>query len=178
MIIPVPHYSQFLDVTLEEWKARSCGVACLKMLLDVQSPQTPALDEMILQGEAIGAHGESGWKHDGLIALARQYGEKLSRSEWRQSDTKTSDELNKEGIDFLVKTLDLGTPIIVSAIKKFKEIDKFHTVLLTGYEIENDRITGFYYHDSDVTTRGDGENLFVPINVFEKNWRRMAIYKK
>lgn len=176
MKLNIPHYSQYLDVTDSMWQPRACGVACLKMLLEAKGEQAPTLDEMIAQGCAIGAHGEYGWKHDGLVALAKQYGAKLSRNEWRQSETKTPDELNEEGIQFLLGELRAHRPAIVSAIKKFQEDDKFHMVVLTGFEEKDSVTTGFYYHDSDTTKRGEGENLFVPINIFRAKWRRMAIF--
>lgn len=176
MQIKVPHYSQYLDVTDELWQPRACGVACLKMLLDSRKVDTPSLDEMIAQGCAIGAHGEWGWKHAGLVALARQYGSRLDRAEWRQSDSATPDELNEEGIQFLISELRAGRPVIVSAVKKFQEDDKFHMVVLTGFEEKNGLVTGFYYHDSDTTVRKDGKNLFVPIDIFREKWRKMAIF--
>lgn len=176
MKIPVPYYSQYLDVTDKEWQSRACSIVCLKMLLESKGVQTPSLDEMIAQGDAIGAHGESGWKQDGIIALAKQYGGKLSRQEWRQSDTKTADELNEEGIQFLIIELRLRNAVLASAIKKFIEVDKFHLVVLTGFEEKDGTVTGFYYHDSDTQVRGEGENLFVLIDTFRAKWRRMAIY--
>lgn len=176
MKINVPHYSQYLDVTDELWQPRACGVACLKMLLDSRGEHTPTLDEMIAQGCAIGAHGEWGWKHDGLVALARQYGVKLSRNEWRKSDIKSPDELNEEGILFLISELRAGLAVIVSAIKKFQEDDKFHMVVLTGFEEKDGMVTGFYYHDSDTHARGEGENLLIPIDIFHAKWRKMAIF--
>ena len=178
MKISVPYYSQYLDVADELWRPRACGVACLKMLLEAKGEHAPTLDEMIAQGCAIGAHGEYGWKHDGLVALARQYGVKLSRNEWRQSESNTPDELNEEGVNFLISELRSGRPVIVSAVKNFEEDDKFHMVILTGFEEESGEVTGFYYHDSDTTSRGDGKNLHVSINIFRAKWRRMAIFKK
>ena len=176
MKISVPYYSQYLDVTDPMWQTRACGVACLKMLLEAKGEHPPSLDEMIAQGCSIGAHGEWGWKHDGLIALARQYGAKLSRNEWRKSESKSPEELNEEGIKFLLSELIAKRPVLVSAIKKFEEDDKFHMVVLTGFEERDGAVIGFYYHDSDTTKRGEGENLFVPIDIFRTKWRRMAIF--
>lgn len=176
MKIAVPYYSQYLDVTDTKWQPRACSVVCLKMLLESKGVQTPSLDEMIAQGDAIGAYGESGWKQDGIIALARQYGARLPRAEWRQSDIKTPDELNEEGITFLISELRAGRAVLASAIKKFEEENKFHLVVLTGFEEKDGVVTGFYYHDSDTQVRGEGENLFVPIDTFRSKWRRMAIF--
>lgn len=176
MKIKVPYYSQYLDVTSKEWQPRACSITCLKMLLESKGVQAPSLDEMIIQGDAIGAYGESGWKQDGVIALAKQYGAKLSRAEWRKSETKTPDELNEEGINFLISELRAGRPVLASAIKKFEEENKFHLVVLTGFKEHDGNVTGFYYHDSDTQARGEGEHLFVPIDTFRAKWRRMAIF--
>lgn len=176
MKLTVPYYSQYLDVTDEMWKSRACGVVCLKILLESKGVRTSSLDEMIGQGCAIGAHGEWGWKHDGLVALGKQYGAKLSRAEWRKSDAKTPDELNEEGIQFLISELRAGRPVIVSAVKKFQEDDKFHMVVLTGFDEKDGAATGFYYHDSDTQARGEGENLFVPMDIFRSKWRKMVIF--
>lgn len=176
MKLTVPYYSQHLDVTDEVWKSRACGIVCLKMLLESKGVNTPPLDEMIGQGCAIGAHGEWGWKHDGLVALGKQYGAKLSCAEWRQSNIKSSDEMNEEGIKFLISELHAHRPVIVSAIKKFLEDDKFHMVVLTGFEESSGEVTGFYYHDPDHEIEISGENLFVPIDTFRAKWRRMAIF--
>ncbi|MBI5798610.1 MAG: C39 family peptidase [Candidatus Yonathbacteria bacterium] len=176
MKILVPYYSQYLDVTDKMWQPRSCSVVCLKMLLESKGVQTPSIDEMIAQGDAIGVYGESGWKQDGIIALAKQYGVRLSRNEWRQSETVSSEELNEEGINFLISELRAGRPVLASAIKKFEEENKFHLVVLTGFEENNGAVTGFYYHDSDTQVRGEGENLFVPIDTFRAKWRRMAVF--
>ena len=176
MKLNVPYYSQYLDVTNTMWQPRACGIACLKMILDTDYARSLTLDEMIDQGCAIGAHGEYGWKHAGLVALARQYGTKLSRAEWRHGDTKSQDELNEEGIQFLITHLRSGRPAIVSAIKKFQEADKFHMMVLTGFEEKEGVVIGFYYHDSDFQVRGEGENLFVSIDTFRSKWRRMAIF--
>ena len=81
---------------------------------------TPSIDEMIRQGEVIGAYGPSGWTHDGLLSLAQKYYTKLSRTEWRKAEGKTAVELNEEGIAFLISELRSGRPLIVSAIKNFE----------------------------------------------------------
>ena len=176
MKIKVPYYSQYLDVTDELWQPRACGVACLKMLLEAKGASVPILDEMIAQGCAIGVHGEYGWKHDGLVALAKQYGEKISRAEWRKSEGKTPDELNDEGIIFIISKLKTKKPVIISAIRKFKESDKFHMVILTGFREECREVSGFYYNDPDARSKKEGQSLFVPIDILRAKWRKMAIF--
>ncbi|MHB1118362.1 MAG: C39 family peptidase [Minisyncoccota bacterium] len=177
MKLSVQYYSQFLDVKDPAWKLRACGIACLKMLLETEKVKTPSLDQMIQDGVALGAYGPSGWIHSGLIALAGKYGVNLSRAEWRTSDTKIADKLNKEGIAFLVAELRARRPVIVSAIRHFKEVDKFHMVTLVGFKGRGLGVAGFYYHDPDSLTREGGEHQFVPIETFRSAWRKMAIFR-
>ena len=176
MKIVAPYYSQYLDVVSAEWRPRACGIVCLKILLESRGVSLPLIDEMIEQGVAIGAYGEHGWKHDGLVALAGHYGAKLNREEWRKSDVKTEEELNEDGIQFIISEIRAFRAVIVSAIKKFQESDKFHMVVLSGLEEKNGEVVGFYYHDPDAEGSDDGKNMFVPIDIFRKNWRRMAIF--
>lgn len=176
MLIPVPYYSQHLDVLDTGWKDRACAIACIKMILSAKGIETPPLDEMIQKGLALDAHGPSGWIHNGLIKLAAEYGSTLSRAEWRASETKTNEELNEEGIRFLVSEIRAGRPVIVSAIKKFTEKDKFHMVVLVGFQEQNGVINGFLYHDPDSTMYTEGENQYVPMDIFQETWRRMAIF--
>ena len=49
-------------------------------------------------------------------------------------------------------------------------------VLFVGFEKEENRVEGFYYHDPDIEDGEMGENLFVSFDRFKKYWRRMAIF--
>lgn len=180
MKLAVPYYSQYLDVAGTEWQSRACGVACLKMLLEARGVETPTLDEMIKDGVALGAYTENGWLHDGLIALGAKYGGNLYRKEFRkkEADIETADILNKEGISAILRGLEAGCPVIVSAIKNFEIKNKFHMVLIFGAEIEEGIMKGFYYHDPDSYTETKGAYQFVPYGIFSTAWRRMAIFSK
>lgn len=180
MKLNVPYYSQHLDVADTAWQNRACGVACLKMLLGAREVETPSLDEMIKDGVALGAYSENGWLHDGLIALGAKYGGDLYRKEFRRKDAdkETADALNKEGIDTIIRELEAGRPVVVSAIKDFEIKNKFHMVLIVGAEIEEGIVKGFYYHDPDSYTERAGAYRFVTFGIFNTTWRRMAIFSK
>jgi hypothetical protein len=188
MRLDIPYYSQYRDVKDTEWRSRACGIACLKMLLiqqndllgGAQGIQTPPLDEMIKDGVTLGAYSENGWLHDGLIALGAKYGGELYRKEFRKkdADTETATRLNHEGINAILRDLEAGCPVIISAIKNFEIRDKFHMVLVVGAEIEEGIVKGFYYHDPDSYTETKGAYQFVPMNTFNTAWRRMAIFSK
>ncbi|HBH71327.1 MAG: hypothetical protein UU88_C0005G0009 [Parcubacteria group bacterium GW2011_GWC1_42_11] len=180
MKLTVPYYSQYLDVEDKEWQQRACGVACLKMLLESNRIKSPSIDEMIKDGVILGAYSENGWLHDGLIALGEKYGAKLYRKEFRKKDSSqdTLEKLNIEGVDMIVRELNEGRPVIISAIKNFYVRDKFHMVLVVGAEMEDVVVSGFYYHDPDSHTESKGAYQFVDINTFSSSWRRMAIFCK
>ena len=168
MKLEVPYYSQHRDIKDKYWQSRACGVVCLKMILDFYQNRggvTPtvlvSLDEFLEIALKKEAFGKSGWIHEKLLALAESFGVQAYRKEKMQNE----DELK----DFL----DKGNPVIVSIKNqrfspKFE--NKFHQIVLTGYDEK-----GFYYNDSDYQDE-DGKNLFVDKETFGKYWRKMAIF--
>ncbi len=178
MILNTPYYSQYLNVVDPLWQPRACGVVCLKILLEAKGAHVPPVDTMIADGIALGAYSQNGWIHEGLLALGEKYGAELSRKEFRKKDAdiEAMGRLNQEGIDAIICLIEKGNPVIVSAIKNFEVRDKFHMVVVVGFEKEEGEVKGFYYHDPDHKVRGEGKNLFVPIDIFRANWRRMVIF--
>ncbi|HXK36184.1 MAG TPA: C39 family peptidase [Candidatus Paceibacterota bacterium] len=76
----VPFISQYADIGSHEWRARGCGIAALKMVIDYwagsrPSLRVPPLDELLQEGLAQGAYREGiGWTHRGLVAVAQRHG--------------------------------------------------------------------------------------------------------
>lgn len=174
MKLKIPYYSQKIDVKNDEWKNRACGIVCLSMVLDFFDKNTLSLDELIELGVESGAYGKSGWIHKGLIDIADKFGVVLESREFKLSDNVET--LREEGIKQITKALKEGTPVLVSVVKQFKYSDKFHMVVLVGFDGSEENLKGFYYHDPDADSAEEGENLFVPIETFRKQWRRMAIF--
>ena len=134
MKLDVPYYSQKIDVKDPEWKNRACGIVCLKMVLDFYGKDTLTPDELIKVGVEIGSYGPSGWIHDGLIDVAEKFGLQMRRKEFRSDDIKIQKKLLSDGINEISMSLEDGRPVLVSVVKNFKEVDKFHIVVLVGYE--------------------------------------------
>ena len=168
MKLNIPYYSQYRDIKDKEWQKRACGLVCLKMILDFHqnregSTPTTSVDldgllEIALKKESF---GKSGWIHDKLLELAKDFG----LSAYRKEEMQNEDELK----DFL----DSGNPTIVSIkAKRFAPEfeNKFHQIVLTGYDKN-----GFYYNDSDYQDES-GKDLFVDTKTFQKYWRKMAIF--
>ncbi|HEC30632.1 MAG TPA: hypothetical protein ENI66_01295 [Candidatus Yonathbacteria bacterium] len=166
MKIEVPYYSQFLDVEQKDMMPKACAIACLKMYMETYK-KVPSIDELFAQGEKKGGYGPSGWYHDALVSLAKDYGFSAERKE----DMSISD-----GVETLKESLKEGAPVIVSAVKYILGQTKFHMVLLVGFKEEGKELLGFYYHDPESINKEAAKNLFVPIETFKKEWRRMAIF--
>lgn len=167
-ILNVPYRSQHLDVEDKDWQSRSCGILCLKMAMDFYYKDDKEIMELIKIGISKGGHSSSGWKHDVLVQMAKDAGLSSFRKEYKEDEGK--------GVEDIFNFLKNGNPVLVSVVKNFSERDKFHMVLLTGFEDENNKIKGFYYHDPDSIDREEGKHKFVPIETFKKYWRKMAIY--
>jgi Peptidase_C39 like family len=209
MKLSVPYYSQHLDVTDPYWQDRSCGIVCLKMALEYvhlaakppsedrsalgglaaksSTTQVPTIDDLILEGAAIGGHdSEYGWIHDRLVSLAHNHGVPAYREEFRSLDITLGPDgriqSKKEpgsyspilidlGIKKITETVHDGKPVIVSIIKNINGQDSFHMILIVGVSA-----AGFYCHDPDSRVREEGEGLFMDFEIFKNSWRRLAIF--
>ncbi len=176
MKLDVPYYSQKIDVKDLGWKNRACGIVCLKMAMDFYKKDTPSLDELIKIGVETGAYSLSGWIHQGLIDIAEKFGLRMVREEFRSDDFAEAEKLREKGINKIVESLQDDNPVLVSAVKKFKEVNKFHMMILIGFEGDPKNPEGFYYHDPDAESVEEGKNLLVPLEVFQKYWRKMTIF--
>jgi len=173
----VPYYSQMKDVRDPYWKNKACGIVVLKMALDYFNGKitTPNLEELINEGQKIGAFSSQGWIHDGLVFIAHNHGLPAHKEEFRSTDPKWQENLQEIGLIKIKKNLKENNPVVVSVTKQFALNGAHHLVLLTGADDE-----GFYYHDPDSQKSQTGANLFIEEAKFLKNWRRLAIffYKK
>lgn len=169
MKLNAPYVSQHLDVSGDYWQKRACGMTCVKMVLDFLKKDAPLLDDLIWQGVRIDGYGPSGWLHNALVSIFDMHGIRAERKEFKN-------ELFEFGLSEIMHSLEKGIPVIISAVKKFEIMDKFHMVLLVGFEKEAGVIQGFYYHDPDAEMREEGMNQFVSFEQFKKHWRRLAIF--
>lgn len=173
MKLDVPYYSQFLDIEDRYWMPRACGIVALKMVLDFYLPaQTgkkniPPIMELVDTCSKAGGYGKSGWFHDALVSLARSFGLEAYRKEKMDIEDGTREIINN---------LREGNPVLVSAVKYILGQTKFHMVVATGFEEKNGVLTGIYYHDPEAIDKLKGRHVFVDINTFKREWRKMAIF--
>ncbi len=196
MKLDIPYYSQFTEVTSDEWKDRSCIVVCLKMALDFLVPgKAPSVDRLIeealLHSASMMEHGlitaksaTHGFVHDVIVVLAHNHGVPAYREEFK---SLSLDEHNKpipspyvdlilqRGIEKLKQGIQSRHVPIVSVFPGLSEGESFHTILLTGFEEKDGVVTGFYYNDPDAKDE-QRKDLFLELPDFLKYWRKMVIF--
>jgi uncharacterized protein YvpB len=174
MKLDIPFYSQFTNVTLEEWKERACAPTCLKMALDFLGEWKfeKSIDELIIEGLEIGAYQEGvGWIHNGLVRLAHNYGFFAYSEEFRSLDKNIENNFFDKAIEKIKSKIDAGLPVIVSCSKNWDEVHKYHQVVVTGYDD-----AGFFYHEPHKETAEEGAHRHVSFDTFRIHWRKFAIF--
>lgn len=175
----VPYYSQFLEVKDYEWNIRSCTGACVAMTLEYLTGKKIDILDFMKEAERMGGYSRlNGMNHDYVISFFEHEG---LRS-WRHKDQATKDVLGT--IDSIIESLRNNDPVIVSITKFVLEQKKFHTVLVIGFE-ENEQgeVTHLYYHEPEATIARASDDSAVGgadrccnIETFKKSWRGRAIF--
>lgn len=189
-ILPVPYISQYSIGRDSDGLSRACGAACVKMVLDYRLGAHAAPDFLTLVREGQTMRGAYisgiGWSHTGLGALLRNHNVGAYAEEFRSVDVDTKNQeflpspfeaghIERGMQKIAGKIIDWKQPVIISGIKRWKEKDKWHLMVITGVEKDGDRITGFFYHDPD--DEGEpGEHKFVDKETFRTYWRKFAIF--
>jgi hypothetical protein len=196
MKLEVPYYSQFRDVKSEDWKEKSCTMACLKMAGEYLSPNTlPSIDQMMdeamIHGASMKSHGlvvesytEHGFAHDVIVSMAHNCGISAYKEEFKSysldENKKPISGSNQNimldnGLKKISAMLETGSLPIVSVMPGLSEGKSFHTILLVGFEENDGVLKGFYYHDPDAKDE-EKKGIFISLEEFIKFWRKMAIF--
>lgn len=129
MVFPVPSYSQYLDVAQPKWRGKSCGIIALKMVLDYWRGKTiadsPTIHTLIRLGVSKNAYIPGiGWRHFGLVLLARHYHLDAKNYDW-------ANESKKIALKKLLQVLE-RQPVIASIYRNTSTKKGGHLVVLTG----------------------------------------------
>ena len=87
-MIQIPYFSQ-LDDSIENFnKNQTCGISCVKMVLDFYLPnQKNDINDLIKEGVLIKAYDPNFlggvWVHDGLVRILRNHGIAAYSQEFR-----------------------------------------------------------------------------------------------
>lgn len=160
MKLPVPYYSQFVDVQDPFWMLRACGAVSLKMVSEFHGVDVPEI--LTLCNEARdrgGYHVTNGWVHDYLVLKAKELGLEAFRKEGLTS------------FDEIKNHLDVYGPVIVSVEKRVLEQTRFHLLVVTGYDDEF-----VYYNEPESTDKAKGQYRMCTEEVFMEYFRGKAIF--
>ena len=167
MKLDVPYYSQYLDIDDPYWTHRACGFCCFKMVSAHHGVEAGEIVDVANRAKREGGYGKYGIIHDYVIRLAKELGLKAFREE----------KINEEkGTQKIVSFLEAGNPVIVSVAEEREGKKLLHQIVIIGYEQEDEKIKGFYIHDSGKFYDNGGPNIFLPYENFLKDWRRMVIF--
>jgi len=181
-------YSQHSEDIDTDWRHRSCGIVCIKMVLDYLGlGKEEAVMDLIKEGKYIGGYSEeNGWNHDALVNLLRNHGVSAYRQEFRSHEISVSDKISREskyqeklasvGIGKIISSVEKGAPVIVSVKEGFGTNKTSHLIVITGTKIDNNVFSGFYYIDPNTKENLESEQHFVELARFNSFWRNLAIF--
>jgi hypothetical protein len=171
------------------WAERSCGIACVSMVLAFWDRQAQ-MRTLLHQAIEIGAWGgERNWRHTQLVALLGRRGLIAWRRNWRLlegrereyldgriADEETAVELDlvrgqmiDEGLYTLESVVGSGLPVIASVYRPaWDRRSPGHMVVLTGLRGRELR-----YHDP---AERDGAGRTISTADFRKCWKGTAIF--
>ncbi|MEK4197943.1 C39 family peptidase [Cytobacillus sp. FSL K6-0265] len=111
----------------EYWGDRSCGLACLRMVLSYYKLPIPSQYELLLNGLSKNAYCSKGWIHSGLAKMGLEFGLKGSAI-----SIKNGDELER----FLIET----GPLIASVSHELPQDGRKggHLIVVSGRQKGND----------------------------------------
>jgi hypothetical protein len=181
--IPVPYYSQFVDIQDPFWILRACGGLCLAMVTEYYGKSHP--DLLLLCNEAKergGYHLSNGWVHEYIVTKAQELGLHAHRKEGLTT------------LDEIIASLVAGHPVIVSVEKRVLEQTRFHLIVLTGFEHSQTKAdladeafefansqelnakSCFYYHETESTNKEKGQFRKCDADTLMQYWRGKAIF--
>ena len=160
MKLPVPYYSQYLDINDPFWMLRACGAASLKMIAEYHGVFTPDMTSLCVEARDRGGYDMvNGWVHEYLLTKAKELGLQAERKEGLTS------------IDDIVAAIAAGNPVIVSVEKRVLEQTRFHMIVIVGFT-EGE----FLYHEPESTDRDRGAYRSCDTDTFMNYWRGKAIF--
>ena len=154
-------YSQFLDVEDKNWKIRACGIVSLKVVLEYWGIKENIKDLIDLGLKKNAYISGVGWKHDGLVSVAKEFGFSGMNYDWFKDEPK-------DAFEKLLPNLE-KYPVIASIYNNFKLGGSGHLVVLLGYQ--NGQI---FFNDPDSKTR-KGIQKKVGLEKFLTGWKRRII---
>ena len=132
-----------------------------------------SISELVTKGEVIGAYARgTGWSHDGLVRLAKEYGVEAFRRE-RMSMREIQDLLDHRNV--VIASIKWAFEPVRSLREKlfFWKKRGGHLALVIGYDSE-----GFYVHHTSTLLEYNWEDKLIPWPVFRAGFTGRGIVLK
>ena len=161
------------DDEVDYWTHRGCGIACVKMLIEAKGEVSPTFASLTLDGKALGGYDtatDRGWYYQPLVKLLAKY----------SIVSQTRSYLPLVELTHKIATHNLAivsvNPQIIRKDRKITSREKSgHLVLVTGVEISNRKINGFYINNPSGKTPDTQHNSFVPTSIFSQAYGSRGI---
>ena len=145
ILIELSVYDQWKDTGNDNWVGKSCSICSLKTMLVFKDSKNSELKITKLIQEGLDADGYAegiGWKHQGLVDIARNHGIELKfQKQFFTGEGKTG------GLDFINKILLKRQPVMASIMNRNK--DGGHMVVVHGFQDKGADNVEYYILDYD-----------------------------
>lgn len=174
------HIAKFGAQNAEEfsfWAWRNCGIACVKMILDVQGKaRDRSIMDLTREGIELGGYilyehekfVDKGWFHYALVALLKKYKVSATTKKWQTIESVAKDILEKKYV--ILSVLVPGRRHIAedgSFALKHGGKSGGHLLLATGVKMQGKKVLGIYVHDPRGLDKYQ-KDTFVSSNIFKK----------
>ncbi len=174
------HIAQFGAKDAEEfsfWAWRNCGIACVKMILDVKKKASKkSIMELTREGIDLGGYilyegkkfVDKGWFHHALVALLNKYDTSAVTKKWQSIESVAQDILDNKLV--ILSVLVPGRRHITEdGSFRLKPGGKLggHLLLATGVKMFKKQVLGVYVHDPRGLEKYQ-KDTFIPAKVFKK----------
>lgn len=128
-------FSSSSDAAL--WSNRSCGIACVRMILAHYGSPVPTMAALLREGLGLGAYSSRGWVHAGLANLLR-----------RHRVDASAQRIDRE-VEALMVFLREGRPVIASVTERLPMDGRRggHLVVVTGGVLPGEGAGTVYFND-------------------------------
>lgn len=170
-----PHWAIPGFKTKEEssyWAWRDCGICCIKMVLDFYG-NNDSVAKLVKKGLELKGYDtkkDFGWFYQPLVNLVKEYG-----ISGHTASSLSKQELAKHILKnrFVVASVN---PSIIRLDKEIKSKEKSgHLVLVTGFQIMDKQISGFYINNPSGKIPETQQNAFIPTEIFNNAFGEQGI---
>jgi uncharacterized protein YvpB len=178
--LTVPFYAQ--HEIIENGKGSvSCGIVCIKMVLDFAGKDKTEIHDLIEEAEIVGNKESAGWSHETLVRVLRNHGVLAFRQEFKSHTVSLEDKKGFEnieetknfielGIQKIKNSIDLGFPVLVSVKPGFGENGGDHLILIVGYGDDS-------FFANDPQRKGhEKDPMRVSVEKFKEFWKGLTIF--